>query len=298
MPTKRPRGPVAVPAFALYGEAGAVEADMLHIESLQSRSRLHRWEIDVHLHRGLHQLVWLRTGPAEVSLDARHLSCEGPVVVVIPPGAAHGFRFAPESEGQVLTLSPRSLVEGDLPVAGDALLSLFARARVMPMLAADAGRIGALFDNLAAEFNAPGSGGSPVPLWLVRALVWRLAEICRQQDQADGPAARGRQALFTRFLVLVEAHYAEHWPVARYASRLGLTAERLNRLVRAEAGSSALALIHDRLAREACRRVAYVTAPISRLAFELGFEDPAYFCRFFKRQTSLTPREYRLRSAG
>jgi AraC family transcriptional activator of pobA len=32
---------------------------------------------------------------------------------------------------------------------------------------------------------------------------------------------------------------------------------------------------------------------VSRLAFELGFEDPAYFCRFFKRHTGLAPRDYR-----
>jgi AraC family transcriptional activator of pobA len=32
---------------------------------------------------------------------------------------------------------------------------------------------------------------------------------------------------------------------------------------------------------------------VSRLAFELGFEDPAYFCRFFKRQTGLSPTDYR-----
>ena len=146
-------------------------------------------------------------------------------------------------------------------------------------------RIGALFDNLWAEFNAPGSAGSPVPPWLARALVWRLAQIGAQLDQAEGPAARGQQALFTRFLVLLEAHHAAHWPVARYADRLGLTPERLNRLVRAESGRSALQLIHDRLAREACRRLVYIAAPISRLAFELGFDDPAYFCRFFKRQT-------------
>lgn len=297
MPARTTRRAGAVPAFALYGEAGAAAADMLHIESLQSRSRLYRWEIDVHLHRGLHQLIWLHSGPAQITLDGSALAGAGPLVVVIPPGAVHGFRFAPDSEGQVLTLSPRSLVEGDLPVAGDALLALFDRARVLSLAAADAQRVGALFDTLAAEFNAPGRGGSPVPLWLARALVWRLAEIGRQQ-QAHGALARGQQALFTRFLVLVEAHHAEHWPVARYAARLGLTAERLNRLVRAEAACSALQLIHDRLAREACRRVAYVAAPISRLAFELGFEDPAYFCRFFKRQTGLTPRAYRQRSAS
>jgi len=81
--------------------------------------------------------------------------------------------------------------------------------------------------------------------------------------------------------------------VARYADRLGLTPERLNRMTRAETGQSALDLVHERLAREACRRLTYVAAPIARLAAELGFDDPAYFCRFFKRRIGKSPRDFR-----
>jgi AraC family transcriptional activator of pobA len=133
-----------------------------------------------------------------------------------------------------------------------------------------------------------------VPRWLARALVWRLAQLGRRDGQAPRRgAAPGRQSLYTRWVVLMESHYREHWPVSRYAERLGLSTERLNRMVRAETGHNAQALLHARLAREACRRLVHVAAPVSRLAFELGFEDPAYFCRFFKRQTGLSPSDYR-----
>ncbi|MBI5255480.1 MAG: helix-turn-helix domain-containing protein [Burkholderiales bacterium] len=292
--------PPAVPTFALYGEAGAPGAELLHVETLQSRSRLHRWEIEAHVHQGLHQIIWLRSGPAQVWLDAERQACEGPAMVVIPPGVVHAFRFAPASEGHVLTLSPRSLVEGEgeTAPAGEALHALFAAPRVLALAEGDALRIGTLFDTLANEFAAPGPAGSPVPLWLARAVVWRLAQVAQQHDRVVSAAARGHQTLFTRFVVLVEAHHAAHWPIARYASRLGLTPERLNRLVRAQAGRSALELVHERLAREACRRLVYVAAPISQLAFELGFEDPAYFCRFFKRRMGMSPRAFRQRAAG
>ena len=70
------------------------------------------------------------------------------------------------------------------------------------------------------------------------------------------------------------------------------------RLVRAETGLNAQALLHARLGREAARRLVHMAAPVSKLAFELGFEDPAYFCRFFKKQTGLSPRAYRERAAA
>jgi AraC family transcriptional activator of pobA len=47
-----------------------------------------------------------------------------------------------------------------------------------------------------------------VPLWLARAVVWRLGELAARRELAAGPAQREHQALFTRFVVLVEAHHA------------------------------------------------------------------------------------------
>lgn len=307
MPTRQPASraataKAAVPAFALYGEPGgpgAAGADMLHVESIASRSQRNRWEIDAHLHQGLHQVLWLESGSAQVRLDEGQHACTGPVVIAIPPGVVHAFRFAPHSAGCVLTLSAAALVQGDAQAAGQALGMLFAAPRVLPLADdKEQPRLAQLFALLNEEFSRPRPAGSPVPLWLARVLVWRLGELAAWREQAQGPLQRVHQTLFTRFVVLVEAHHAEHWPISRYASRLGLTAERLNRLVRLEAGRSALDLVHERLAREACRRLAYVAAPISRLADELGFADPAYFCRFFKRRVGCSPRQFRQRGLG
>jgi AraC family transcriptional activator of pobA len=128
---------------------------------------------------------------------------------------------------------------------------------------------------------------------LARAVIWRLAQArVREQPLADGRSGR-HQALFTRFLMLVEAHFLEHWSLDQYASRLGLSTTRLNRLVRNQIDRSALELVHERLTREACRRLVYIAAPAASLAGELGFEDPAYFSRFFKRRMGMSPHRWR-----
>jgi AraC family transcriptional activator of pobA len=111
--------------------------------------------------------------------------------------------------------------------------------------------------------------------------------------RAAGTRGRRHQALFTRVLLLVEEHTLEHWPLERYGRALGLSTQRLNRLARQESGRSALEIVHERLTREACRRLYYIAAPAETLARELGFEDPAYFNRFFKRRTGLTPHRWR-----
>lgn len=282
-----------IPRFALYGETGAPGQDMLHIEEVQSRSRLYQWEIEPHLHQGLYQILWIHKGSADVVLDEWHEQVSGPAAIVVPPGVVHGFRFAPFTDGRVLTLSARFLVEGEFQQVGESFRSLFSAPGILYFSGDDTEfqRLSNQLAELSAEFALPESAQSPVVQWLARAVVWRLARASARQPA--GEQAHQHQALFTRFLLLVEEHFLEHWPMERYASRLGLSAQRLNRLVRAESGRSALELVHERLTREACRRLVYIAAPAASLAHELGFEDPAYFSRFFKRRTGLSPQRWR-----
>jgi len=290
-----------LPAFALYGEDSQPGALLLHIESIDSRSRLYNWEIDAHVHRGLHQVLWLRAGQVEAMLDETRSYCSGPAALVIPPGVAHAFRFSPDCDGFVLTVNAHLLAEGEAAEAGPALHQLFVAPRILAADAAspDVARLQLLFEALHAESQAADGAGGPVPRWLARAVVWRLAQLGRQAPLAglSGLAApsgqAGRRTLYTRWVLLLEAHYRAQWPVSRYAEQLGLSTERLNRLLRTETGRNAQALLHARLAREACRWLVHVAAPVSKLAYDLGFEDPAYFCRFFKRHTGLSPRAYR-----
>jgi AraC family transcriptional activator of pobA len=294
-PFRRTPAGGAIPRFALYGEAPATQQETLHIEEIQSRSRLYQWEIKPHVHQGLYQILWLHRGHADVGLDEWSLTVEGPAAIVTPPGVVHGFRFAPEADGLVLTLSARFLVEGELPAATEAFRTLFLAPAVVSLTAEDGAvaRLDALMRALAAEFATPGGGASPVPLWLARAIVWRLAQARALSARAEGTRGRRHQALFTRFLLLVEEHFLERWPLERYARALGLSCQRLNRLTRTEHGSPALEIVHERLTREACRRLYYIAAPAETLALELGFEDPTYFTKFFKRRTGLTPHRWR-----
>jgi AraC family transcriptional activator of pobA len=286
---------IAIPTFALYGETATPGQEMLHIEEVQSRSRLYHWEIEPHVHHGLYQVLWVQRGAADVVLDERREAVQGPAAIVVPPGVVHGFRFAPDTDGLVLTLSARFLVEGEFQSVGEAFRALFSSPGVRCFTREEESvmRLDALLRELAAEFVLPGAAASPVAGWLARAVVWRLAQARAQGQQTQGERAHRHQAMLTRFLLLVEQNFLAHWPLERYASHLGLSTARLNRLVRAERGRSALELVHERLTREACRRLIYIAAPAANLANELGFEDPAYFSRFFKRRTGMSPHRYR-----
>ena len=55
--------------------------------------------------------------------------------------------------------------------------------------------------------------------------------------------------------------------------------------------------LEERLIREARRNLVYTNLSVSRIAYALGFEDPAYFTRVFTRATGTAPRAFRQRLA-
>ena len=110
MPESRPKSSSrsrasATPVYSLYGEDGQAQAlDGLHLESIAERSRLHNWEIQPHRHGALVQLLLIERGRVVVRMDEDERELRAPALVWVPALAVHGFRFAPETEGLVVTL--------------------------------------------------------------------------------------------------------------------------------------------------------------------------------------------------
>ena len=95
------------------------------------------------------------------------------------------------------------------------------------------------------------------------------------------------------FRRLIETRFRDHWTVEQYADELGLSPARLNRLCNQLLGKTAKTLPHERLLLEIKRRLIYTRSTLDEIAWDLGFRDPAYFSRFFKRATGSTPGSYR-----
>lgn len=284
-----------VPSFALYGEQPRGEpARRLHIEDIRARSQRYAWEIAAHTHRGLHQCLVLLSGAARVRVDEHDTELAAPALVLLPPGTVHAFRFREHTHGYVLSFAADALLGGEAAGHAAALLGPFEQPRLLALDAGDGGvaRIGALLERLHDEFRQPDGTQAPVCGWLACSALWIIGrELARRR--ALEPQTRRQHRWFTGFRALLEAHYLEHWPVARYARKLGLTASRLNRLCVRQSGRSAFALAQERLALEARRRLIYIALPVAQLARELGFRDPAYFSRFFRRHAGLPPDRYR-----
>ena len=87
-----------LPTYTLYGEADDRPAtDWLHCESIAERSRRHHWEIKLHRHAALFQILYIRRGTGQATIDGQTRPLRGPCVLSVPALVPHGFRFKPAS---------------------------------------------------------------------------------------------------------------------------------------------------------------------------------------------------------
>jgi AraC family transcriptional activator of pobA len=281
--------PALIPTYALYGETGArVAGGFAHIETIAARSALHDWEIAPHRHDDFVQVLLVRDGHVLLTLDGTERSLDGPCRVIAPPRMVHGFRFRHGTSGYVLTLSTDFAARATGPA--DGLLAALAQGGAGTMDARPATRAFWLAEEML-ELQREWRERDPLFLALAEALVRTLTHADRDQDA--GALADRR---LHRFRHLVELHYREHRPLDFYAGALGMTRRTLSRLTAAGLDCSPMEVVHRRLALEARRLLRYTNASAVQVAAELGFDDPSYFSRFYRRMTGVRPGEDRAAS--
>jgi AraC family transcriptional regulator, transcriptional activator of pobA len=278
----------SIKVYNLFGESGDLP-DVVHCETIASRSVLHDWTLAAHRHARLHQVLLIERGGGEATLEGRIVPLKPMQIVNVPVGHVHGFRFVPDTQGWVLTIAAEILDEALLASEGlRSALSQSAVVRGTP-------QIRTTMKQIFAEHAARNFGRAHVLRALSAAVIGLLARELNGKSSGNGSPDSD---LFRRFEALLERHHLERWSVADYANALSVTPTHLNRITRAATGDTASHLILNRLIREARRNLVYTNLPVSTIAYALGFEDPAYFSRVYAAATGLSPRTFRAQLHG
>lgn len=130
---------------------------------------------------------------------------------------------------------------------------------------------------------------------MLRALLYQLlVSLHRLYAQQHGTNAdtEGNHTVYT-FRKLLEQHYQHKHQVQAYADLLHTTPATLNSLTQRYLGTTASALIKNRILLEAKRQLLYTSQTVAEIAYSLGFSDTANFNRFFRSQAGQSPKAYR-----
>lgn len=286
----------AVPVFFLFGEPRrSVGPRFLHLEPLEERSRPTNWMIRPHTHADMHHLFLITEGAGHISADGVATDFTAPCVLTVPAGVVHGFGWQPETCGQVLTLSDSYLRElldraPDLTALFEAVccLALAAGHEVGEKLRRLEGELASTLPGHAAAIEAQLLGV------LVEALRLQRGAGPQQGARPGSQPSQSRDAeLVARFRQAVEGAYRSRRSLDMYANALGVSQVQLRRACAQVNGRSPAQLIIDRLYLEAQRLLLYSNIPVGEAAAHLGFDDPAYFSRFFTKRAGQSPRAFR-----
>ncbi len=247
----------------------------------------------------MHQILLLQRGAGRLTVDNDTTQLVAPVLVAVPSLCVHAFAFDPGSEGWVISFAIDLLHDPRMAAARQ--LALFSRQKaVQAQMSADGGELERL-SWLMADFAAAEADlrAEQMPASRVAELGFILAcaDSVLEEQQAQGGGSR-QQQMAGRFRALVEEAFRKGWKISDYAARLATTEQTLNRACRSVFGQSPGELVQQRLVVEAMRYLKFSGASMKEISMRLGFSDPAYFARFFKKTTGKTASQFRRESQG
>lgn len=259
-----------------------------------------------------YMLICVTEGQCTHFVDFEPVECIAGTLLTLRPGQAHNFGSEEDWDGWIVLLRPEFLLPAEAEIApvldrlpasicldpaelkravqdiqcihDDARLGLPKRSEEQP----DAESEDVSASSLSVEVHA-----------LLRYRFYALLTwltVLHGQRQEPASQQSGMLLRFRQFQALVDERFSQWSQVGDYASYLGCTEKSLTRATLAAQGISAKAYLSKRIVLEAKRLLTHTDLPIGTLSGRLGFGEVDRFCKFFKRETSFTPKDFRKRA--
>lgn len=234
------------------------------------------------------EIVWLKNEYPLHALKNSALQVKGDWIYLIPPYRVHQLNKAGKN-GVLLSFKQELLEDEDK----EFLLDLFKAFNVqgefscLQLTPEEATGLASVYALLEQEYQTVTNSYLIVKA-LLKVFLLKLMQVKEQQFTSHDV----NQKRVYAFFMLLENHYQEVRNIEFYAEQLGISAKRLNQILKGNLDKTGMQLIHDRVILEAKRNIIHSERTIKEIAYHLNFSDRPYFSRFFKKQTGQTPEEF------
>ncbi|MDO6432982.1 helix-turn-helix domain-containing protein [Flavitalea sp. BT771] len=242
---------------------------------------------ELHRHDFFYVLA-LKKGAGRHEIDFTSYEVCDHSVAFMRPGQVHQLTLKAGAIGYLLAFETGTYYPNDkgskqlLRKAGIRNHYLFEAARFKKLIAG--------LDHLFQEYTDKQEGYQKV---IKAYLDIFLVELVRQHRESAPGVVSYAQEKLEELLELLETDISHHKEVSAYAAMLHLSPYQLNAITKAMLGKTCSALIHEYIILESKRLLLATSNQVSQIAYQLGYEDVAYFIRFFKKHTGHSPEVFR-----
>jgi AraC family transcriptional regulator, transcriptional activator of pobA len=239
------------------------------------------------------EMVWVTLGAGICSIDLERHSVRNDTIYLIPPGHIHFLQTEEQAQGFVISFGQEFIhLESGLPtgVAQPELSKSDSSIFVVEDLNERIDMQNILTcmkkEFLTYSLLRPGIMSG----WL-RIFLSYLNGLSRQKIVKSDQSKN--LELVKNFYSRLEKGFLKKKMVVEYANDLFISPNYLNEIVKRVSGFTASHHIQQRIILEAKRLAIYSTASMKEIAYLLGFEDIAYFSKYFKTFSGSNFREFK-----
>jgi AraC family transcriptional regulator, transcriptional activator of pobA len=279
--------------FGLYGrEDSMITANFLNLVSIDSSCRKHNWVIKPHFHRNLYQFFFIESGNGLCMVNEKNRPFSGLNIIIMPENNLHGFQFSEDIKGYTLSVSTQ--IMDKLTQSDKEIMMAFNRVRFLNM-SHNYEEFNDAMDSIRRMLKELSLQALKTDEFMETLLYLLLIKIFRINTEAEKdyvPSTRELQ-YYKEFIKNLKKVIPTNRSIEDYTKLIGISKTHLNRVCQSIAGKSTKQVINNYLTNESMVLMAHTAMTISEIAHQLEFKDVSYFCRFFKKQTNVSPAKFR-----
>ncbi len=241
-------------------------------------------------------IVWPVTANGSHIIDFKEYSIRPNHIFFVSPGQVHQIITDPNPTGYVLLFTPEFLEKNSIRNDFIANLKLFQKSDETPPLPvtdkmADQLRIFA--DQMVSAFRKQNDMFLEIIRAYLKLFLIQCNDHCSLTPGSNLQNIEVSRILVKSFREAVEVNYAQNHQVKYYAEALNVTPNYLNNVIKTAMDISAKEFIQNKLILEAKRMIVFTEKSAKEVGFELGFDDPSHFSKFFKSNTGQSLQEFK-----
>ncbi|PSL25421.1 helix-turn-helix domain-containing protein [Chitinophaga ginsengisoli] len=239
------------------------------------------------------ELILVKEGHGAISIDGTTYNITPHSLFVISKGQVYAVNGHNHLEGYILQFGD-CFWEKAPASASNCKAVLFndpSGHQQMQLNQPDEDALVSLMQTILDEFNTPDYVNKADALAAyLKILMIKIANINSLLHQGHSTI---EHKIYREYVELVSKEYRNTHEVSEYAEKLGISYRQLADLCKRCSGRRAKDIINGQLIAEAKRLLQFSSKPVKEISYLLHFATPYQFSHFFKKETQVSPNEYR-----